>query len=250
MARTAKLSNRLGAIRLLGGMGDNPAVDVGLRPLLDDDDLDIRLTAYEMLRKRHDPTVEAVMVNDRFELDLVQSNRPLIYAAQTGAPRLAVFGTDVRLRQPMLQSVWNGRLILRFEEGDARAKAFYRSGASERPRVEECRPEAGEFIRFLARTPSPSLGTPGLDLTYGETLSVLYELSREHNLGSEFRGEQDRILAAIMREDKDVEAAERADFPEDKPAQPGADAPTAPKPAAAPAPGLDARPKAADTVPR
>ena len=250
LAATSKQSMRLGAIKLLGGMGDNPAIDVGLRPLLDDADLDVRLTTYEMLRKRHDPTVETIRVNGRFDLDLVRSDKPLVYAAQTGPPRIAVFGEDVKLRQPMLQSMWNGRLIVRFDEGDSKAKVFYRSDGAERPRIEQTKPESHEFIGFLARTPSPSIGSAGLDMTYGETLGVLYELARQGNLGSDFRGEQDRILAAIMREDKEVDVGERPDFPEEKPVQPGEAPPPLAKPATPAAPGLDARPKAADTVPR
>jgi hypothetical protein len=247
MSNKGKPSIRLASIKLLGGMGDNPAIDVGLRPLLDDPDMDVRLTAYEMLRKRHDPSVEIIQVNNRFALDLIRSSRPLIYAAQTGPPRLAVFGEDVRLRQPMLQSIWNGRLIVKFDDGDPKALVSYRSEALGRARIEQARPEAHEFIAFLARTPSPTIGSAGLDLSYGETLGVLYELAREQNLGSEFRGEQDRILAEIMRQDKEAEVEERPDFPEERKAELPTPA-TAPRPSQ-PAP-LDARPKAADTVPR
>lgn len=52
MARTGSHENRVGAIELLGAMGHNPAIDVGLRPLLDDPDVDIRLKTFEALEKR------------------------------------------------------------------------------------------------------------------------------------------------------------------------------------------------------
>jgi len=249
MARKGTPTIRLAAIKLLGGMGDNPAIDVGLRPLLDDEDLDVRLTTYEMLRKRRDPSVETMNVNNRFALDLVRSNKPLVYAAQSGPPRIAVFGEDVKLRQPMMQSIWNGKLIVKFEPEDAKALVFFRSDGAERPRIEQSKADAHEFIAFLARTPSPSIGSAGLDLSYGETLGVIYELARAQNLGSDFRGEQDRILADIMRQDKETESTERSDFPEQKATLPG---PGKTTPATQPTrPGaLDARPKAADTVPR
>jgi hypothetical protein len=246
MARTGKPNIRIASIKLLGGMGNNPAIDVGLRPLLDDEDLDVRLISYEMLRKRRDPSVESVAINNRFTLDLIRSSKPLIYAAQTGPPRLAVFGEDVRLRQPMLQRIWDGRLIVKLDEGDAKALVSYRPLGIERPRIEQSKPEVHEFIAFLARTPSPNIGSAGLDLSYGETLGVLYELAREQNLGSDFRGEQDRILSEIMRQDKEKEIEERPDFPEPEKELPTPA--TTPRPTQ-PAP-LDARPKAADTVPR
>jgi len=247
MARKGKPTIRIAAVKLLGGMGNNPAVDVGLRPLLDDEDMDVRLIAYEMLRKRRDPSVETIAVNNRFTLDLIRSTRPLIYAAQTGPPRVAVFGEDVRLRQPMLQRVWDGRMIVKFDAGDSKALVSYRPIGTERQRIEQTKPEVHEFIAFLARTPSPNIGSAGLDLSYGETLGALYELAREQNLGSEFRGEQDRILAEIMRQDQETEVEERPDFPDEAKAALPTPA-TAPR-ANPPAP-LDARPKAADTVPR
>jgi hypothetical protein len=247
MARKGKPTLRIAAIKLLGGMGTNPAIDVGLRPLVDDDDLDVRLIAYEMLRKRRDPSVETIAINNRFSLDLVRSSKPLIYAAQTGPPRLAVFGEDVRLRQPMLQRIWDGRMIVKFDAGDSKALVSYRPQGTERQRIEQAKPEVQDFIAFLARTPSPTIGSAGLDLSYGETLGVLYELAREQNLGSDFRGEQDRILAEIMRKEEEAEVEERPDFPDESKAALPSPA-TAPRPAQ-PAP-LDARPKAADTVPR
>ena len=249
MARKGPSTIRLASIKLLGGMGDNPAIDVGLRPLLDDADLDVRLTTYEMLRKRRDPSVETMNVNNRFALDLVRSSRPLVYAAQSGPPRIAVFGDEVKLRQPMLQSIWNGKLIVKFEPEDSKALVFFRSDGAERPRIEQTKPESHEFIAFLARTPSPTIGSAGLDLSYGETLGVIYELARAQNLGSDFRGEQDRILADIMRQDRETETTERPDFPAEKPAlQPAA---PRPQPSQPNRPGaLDGRPKAADTVPR
>jgi hypothetical protein len=247
MANKGSQKIRIASIKLLGGMGNNPAIDVGLRPLVDDPDLDVRLIAYEMLRKRRDPSVESVRINDRFTLDLVRSAKPLIYAAQTGPPRVAVFGDDVRLRRPMMQRIWDGRMIIKFEEADSKALVAYRAPGADRQRVEQTKPEVHEFIAFLARTPSPNIGSAGLDLSYGETLGVLYELAREQNLGSEFRGEQDRILAEIMRQDEEAEVEERPDFPGEAKAELPTPA-TTPRPQQ-PAP-LDARPKAADTVPR
>jgi hypothetical protein len=147
----------------------------------------------------------------------------------------------------MMQRIWDGRMIIKFEEADSKALVAYRAPGADRQRVEQTKPEVHEFIAFLARTPSPNIGSAGLDLSYGETLGVLYELAREQNLGSEFRGEQDRILAEIMRQDEEAEVEERPDFPGEVKAELPTPA-TTPRPQQ-PAP-LDARPKAADTVPR
>ena len=252
MAKNGETSIRLAAIRLMGKMGPNPAIDIGLRPLLDDSDLDIRLTTYEALRRRNDPLIRKLRVNDKFDLDLVPSNKPLVYASQTGAPRLAVFGEELSLKSPMAASIWNGRLIVKWEPEDSKALVFYRAPNASRAKVEQVNPSVAEFIAYLARKPDPSGLTSGLDLRYGETLSVLHELSRTGDLNADFRAEQDRILAEILRKEKDEKVEERPEFPPDaksaaaqKPLVPGRE-----NSGDATGAGLEGKPKAADTVPR
>jgi len=252
MARSNEPDIRLASIRLLGKMGPNPAIDIGLRPLLDDADLDIRLTSYEALRRRNDPLISKLHVSNKFDLDLVPSNKPLVYASQTGAPRLAVFGEDLNLRSPMTTSIWGGRLIIKSEPEDSKALVFYRAPDAARAKVEQVNPSVAEFIAYLARKPDPSGLTSGLDLRYGETLSVLHELSRTGDLNADFRAEQDRILAEILRKEKDEKVEERPEFPPDaksaaaqKPLVPGRE-----NSGDATGAGLEGKPKAADTVPR
>jgi len=244
MARSGSMEVRLAAIRLLGRMQPNPQIDVGLRPLLDDNDLDVRLTAYDALRRRKDPFLHRFQVADRLELDVVPSNKPLVYIAQTGAPRIAVFGDQLSLPRPMAQSIWGGRLILKGEEGQDRVLAFYRAEASQKARVEKAPLQLPEFIQFLAQPSTPNVGMPGLNLRYGETISVLYELSRSGNLGADLRAEQDRILAEIMRQDEVRKVEDRPEFTEENAPQPAR--PAVPQPST----GLDGSGKAADTVPR
>ena len=243
MAKTGSADVRLASIRLLGRMETNPQIDVGLRPLLDDGDLDVRLTTYEALRRRRDPFVQRFQVADRLELDVVPSTKPLVYIAQTGAPRIAIFGDRLALPRPMSQSIWGGRLILKTEEDQDQALAFYRPESSQKARVEKAPLGLPEFVQFLAQPSTPNVGMPGLDLRYGETISALYELSRSGNLGADLRAEQDRILAEIMRKDEERKVEERPEFTQEgTPASPAKPLPAAP--------ALDGSGKAADTVPR
>jgi hypothetical protein len=251
MAKNGETSIRLAAIRLMGKMGPNPAIDIGLRPLLDDGDLDIRLTTYEALRRRNDPLIRKLRVNGKFDLDLVPSDKPLVYASQTGAPRLAVFGEELNLKSPMAASIWNGRLIVKWEPEDAKALVFYRATNATRAKVEQVNPSVAEFIAYLARKPDPTGLTSGLDLRYGETLSVLHELSRTGDLNADFRAEQDRILAEILRKEKEEKVEERPEFPPDtKAVSPKSLSPGRENSDDAGGAGLEGKPKAADTVPR
>ncbi|MGA1267111.1 MAG: flagellar basal body P-ring protein FlgI [Phycisphaerales bacterium] len=247
MARNGSPDLRLAAIRLLGRMDTNPNIDVGLRPLLDDADLDVRLTAYESLRKRRDPIVLRARGGDRFELNVVPSTSPLVYITQTGEPRIAVFGDALQLKRPLSRSLWGGRMILKGEPEASEVLVFFRAKPEERARVEKAPVDVPAFIQFLAQPSTPNVGMPGLDLRYGETIAALYELSRSGDLGADLRAEQDRILAEIMRQDEAAEPTERPEFPEaSAPASVPSLAPTAP-PAATP---LDGSRRTSDTVPR
>ncbi len=250
MAQSGTPKIRLAAIKLLGNMDSDATVDVGLRPLLNDPDLDVRLTAYDMLLKRLDLSIERTNVNGRFELNVVPSTIPMVYAAQTGAPRIAIFGSDLMLKRPLTDSIWDGRLILKAEGGDDHVLVFYRSPTSERGRVEKVSADLATFVAFLGTTPTPNTGNPGLDLRYGECLSVLQRLCASGTIPAPFRAEQDRILAEIMRsEDEAQDHKERPEFPTEPVA--GVSPSLAPTPSTKPPPpALDGKAKSADTVPR
>jgi len=40
---------------------------------------------------------------------------------------------------------------------------------------------------------------PGLGLTYGQTVGAIYQIHRQGYISAEFKADQDRVLAAIMR---------------------------------------------------
>ena len=60
-------------------MGANPAIEVGLRPLLDHEDVNVRLAVFEALEKRRDPIVLAYDIDEKFTLNLVPSESPMIF---------------------------------------------------------------------------------------------------------------------------------------------------------------------------
>jgi hypothetical protein len=151
----------------------------------------------------------------------------------------------------MAASIWNGRLIVKWEPEDAKALVFYRAPNATRAKVEQVNPSVAEFIAYLARKPDPTGLTSGLDLRYGETLSVLHELSRTGDLNADFRAEQDRILAEILRKEKEEKVEERPEFPPDtKAVSPKSLSPGRENSDDAGGAGLEGKPKAADTVPR
>lgn len=211
MAKSGGTDNRIRAIELLGSMGFNPDVDLGLRPLLDDSDVDVRLAAFEALLKRNDPVIGQLEIEGKFDVALVPSDKPLIYVAQSGRPRIAVFG-DLEVARPMTLSAWSNRLMLKADGGDENIQVFYRPNGDGRPELQVVDPRLSEFLPFLGHKTTVERPYPGLGLSYGETIGAIHQLWRAGYIKADFKAEQDRVLAAIVRSQKEEEQIVRPDF--------------------------------------
>jgi hypothetical protein len=196
-------SGRLEAIDLLKDMPIDPRIELGLRPLLNDETLEIRLRAAESLIERGDYTMKGGVVDKKFELFVTESDYPLIYCTQAGLPRIIVLG-DLKIQNPIMFDTWSHRLIIKEsqEEGDLidiRYLAKDNRGIME----EQSSTTLPSFICFLAHKPIPESPSMGLNLSYSRTVGVLHSLWREEYLLAtddkrvDFKAQQDRLLAAI-----------------------------------------------------
>jgi len=250
MAQSGTVENRLRAIELLSDMGFNPDIDLGLRPLLDDTDVDVRLAAYEALVERKDPAIGIMDIGGKFDVALVPSKDPLIYVAQSGRPTIAVFGDAPAVERPLTYFGWSNRLMVKADAGDEQLQVFFRSTPEARPEIQLADPRLSEFIPFLGHQMTVEKPYPGLGLSYGETIGALHQLWRAGYIKSDFKAEQDRVLAAIIRSQKEDEQVVRPEFePEEN------EAPTVstdasdlatiqpPPPVEVPAPGRDTVPR-------
>lgn len=254
MAKQGSLDNRLGAIELLGAMGRNPAIDLGLRPLLDDPDVDVRLKAFEAMEKRRDPTILARVLDDKFVVHLVPSKSPMIYVSQSGKPTLVLFGLDMEIARPTTLTAWGNRFMLKGESTEPKIEVFYRPRDDGPPMIDRVNPAVSEFVAYLGHRPSPESPEAGLGMSYSETIGALHEIWKAGYLGrTDFKAEQDRVLAAIIRREKEQTEFDRPEFEEDVDETAGSatvvrgsDLSTLPMPASS----LDPKSKPADTVPR
>jgi hypothetical protein len=217
LAETSANKNiRLAAINQMGKMSMNPRIDLGLRGLLEDDDVDIRLATFEAMLERRDPLISQVWVDDKFILNRVPCSYPMIYIAQTGEPRIVVFGTGLEFKKPMTLHSWSGRLLMKADSDDEEIQVFYRPREGARAEILLAPTEVGNFARFLGHNTTIDDPSPGLDLGYGEVIGAVHELWRRGYLASDFKAEQDRVLAAILAVETEDDHVSRPEFDDTK----------------------------------
>jgi flagellar basal body P-ring protein FlgI len=214
MAESPTVETRRQAVLLLERLNDDPRVDRALRLRLNDEDLDVRLAAYEAGITRRDPFIQRFDVDEKFILDVIECDYSMIYVSQIGRPRIAVFGRAPQIRRPMLVNTWDGRLIMKAEEGAESVDVYYRTPDGRVSISERTGADVVGFVRFLAHRSSVDSPEPGLDLSYGETIGALFQIRRDGYMDCDFRSQQDRVAAAIARQNARVLPG-REEFAED-----------------------------------
>jgi hypothetical protein len=213
MARIASPTTRVEAINLLAAMGPNPAIDLGLRELLDDADVAVRLAAYEALVERGDYSILRIPVDETFVIDVVESSHPMVYIAQIGVPRIVIFDPGLSLERPLTVSAWDGRLMVKGDPDDDDVEVYYRPGEyDERGIIQKAGANLVEFLYFLGHRTTVEQPEPGLGLTYGKTVGVIHQIWSQDYLRADFKAEQDRVQAAIMAQEQQSDTQARPEF--------------------------------------
>ncbi|MFM7052634.1 MAG: flagellar basal body P-ring protein FlgI, partial [Planctomycetota bacterium] len=250
MAASGALENRLRAIELLGRMQFNPDVDIGLRPLLNDADVDVRLATYEALLKRKDPLIARMSIDGKFDVALIPSAIPLVYVAQSGQPTIAVFGDELSVERPLTHSAWSNRLIMKADSIDDEIQVFWRPNDEGRPEIQNSDPRLSEFIPFLGHKTTVEKPYPGIGLSYGETIGAIHQLWRAGYIKADFKAEQDRVLAAILRSQQEDEQVVRPDFDPETAPPPSNPSGASDLATVEPPPPVEVPTSGRDTVPR
>ena len=216
MAETGTFQTRLQAIALLADMAINPLIDRTLRSLLNDADVEIRLSAYEALVERRDPFVVRTSVDGKYLIDVVESDTPMVYVTQVGQPRLVVFNPKLTIRRPLMLSAWSNRFMIK-DLDDESLEVYYRAPDAAQGSINKTDSQLTAFIHFLGHTTSVHDPRPGLGLSYGQTVGLVHQIWRQGYLDADFKAEQDRILAAIVRQERETTVGQRPEFADAEP---------------------------------
>ena len=167
--------------------------------MMDDEDLEIRIRAYEALRDRRSALILTVPIEGKFGLDIVQAAHRTIYVTQSHKPRIAVLGGDLEVERPIALQSLGGQLLIRADEERDGLAIRYQSDDMPRARILRCSAKVSDLVQSLAWEPVLSTDPEGLNLSYGETVSVLHDLWKAGYLAGDFKAEQDRVLAELQR---------------------------------------------------
>lgn len=256
LAQSGPATVRPEATRLLGRVDGGPRIEQQLTELLSEDNLVVRVAAYEALAERAikeqrrriiaaasrgtpsararlslaaldslarlrlpDGTLQFVsrrLVDGKFLLDRAAAGEPLIYVTQQGEPRIVLFGEDDRIDTPLLVSVWSERLLLQRGGTTGPIRVRYHDDRTGQTIRHDVEPTLVSLIEFFAHTPTPEDSRPGLGLSYSEVVGALYEVQRQAQIAGAFTTERDRLLAELLQSSEKEEITVRAETPEDE----------------------------------
>ncbi len=243
------------AVEFLTDLPAGPKVDQWLLDLVNDNDLEVRVAAYEALATRAERVqlnrmiraqlsagqgsstslhamrlaaesrltgntlqrVQRSLVTGKFLLDIVPSSRPTVYITQQGVPKIVIFGSDIALKRPTLASAWSDRLMLDLpSESGTKARIWYKDYRTGKVIIDQVNPRLTDLIAFLSHTPTPEDPRTGLGLSYAEVVGALYELEKAGAIPAAFATEQDRLMAQLAKASKPVETRVRPETETDR----------------------------------
>ncbi|MAV55679.1 MAG: hypothetical protein CMJ28_06965 [Phycisphaerae bacterium] len=185
-------SRRLAAV-LMAELPWDPRLEFALAKLVDDPELDIRLAAYEALVDLGSSTVRRIRFHPEFEVDLVESDSPLVYITQTLIPRVVVFAPQHELARPLFADLATQKVMAVADDEDDLVRLRHDG------KVIGTDPTLLAIVQSLATPEDQSLGRKGFGMDYASTVGALYGICRSVDRGIPFRAQQDRMLATLAR---------------------------------------------------
>ncbi len=190
-ARTADSPVQIQSIDELGYHSKVYTALEALEGLLDDENQQVRLAAYEALIRRGDSTlVRRQRISGGFTLDTVRSHGDyVIYATQTRSPRIVIFGEELSIKQNVFYRSPDKMIMLncspREDKVTLRRKIPRTGGTSDPFEVER---DVCEVVKTLGTLTSPDEygEVHGLGLSYGQILTAVGQLCRRGDIPAKF----------------------------------------------------------------
>jgi len=162
------------------------------RRLLRDDDFDIRLAAYENLRKLDDIAITQRLIARNFYLEqIAQTEDKGIFVSRSGQPRIVLFGAPIYCRDNIFVQSTDGNITINASAGQKYVSIIRKHPT--RPNVAPIQLkssfELSDIIRTLCEEPLTRTEQErrGLGVSYAETIALLQQMSEKGAVQVEFR---------------------------------------------------------------
>jgi len=183
-------SYRIEATEALVNTSSGQDVTSMLQSLLRDDDLSIRLIAYDNLVRLKDVTVSRKLIADSFYLDQVsQTGKPAILASRRIQPRVALLGSPIYCRSDVFIETSDGTITINVPAGEKYA-AIIRKHPKRPDTIIQLKSslDLADIIETLCREPSTptAQGGPGLGVPYSTLVGLLSKMVDSGAVQAEF----------------------------------------------------------------
>jgi len=160
------------------------------RRLLRDQNFDIRLAAYEQLRKLDDITITQRLIGRNFYLEkIAQVGKKGIFVSRSGQPRVVLFGAPIYCRHNIFVQSANGNITINAPAGQKYVSVIRKH--PKRPNVVVLKSsfELSDIIETLCEEPlrKSDRGRRGLGVSYAELIGLLKQMSDTGAIQAEFR---------------------------------------------------------------
>jgi hypothetical protein len=167
----------------------NDAIAIS-RNLLRDSDFNIRLAAYENLRKLDDIAVTQKLIARNFYLEqIVQTEHKGIYVSRSGQPRIVLFGAPIYCHNNIFIQSADGSITINAPSGQKYVSIIRKH--PKRPNVMiqlKSSFELGDIIQTLCEEPLKKTKEEhrGLNVSYAEAITLLKQMSDKGAVEAEF----------------------------------------------------------------
>jgi len=155
-----------------------------LRKLLCDDDFDIRLAAYENLRKLDDISITQRLIGRNFYLEqVVEARRKGIFVSRSGQPRIVLFGAPIYCRNNIFVQSRDDSIVINALADQKRVTLMRKHPArfNKAPIKLESSFKLSDIIQTLCAEPvsKSDQDGPGLGVSYAEVIGLLNQMCSE-----------------------------------------------------------------------
>jgi len=150
------------------------------RVLLRDENFEVKLAAYEELRKLDDISITREPVGGKFSLEqIAYGQRQEIYVSRSGRPRIVLFGAPISCRENIFVQSATGDITINAGAGQEYVSLVRKVPGQ--PKVAELRStyELSDIIRTLCEEPVVEEGytvRSGLNVSYATAIGLLKQL--------------------------------------------------------------------------